>query len=285
MNFSQQAETWIQQLASRKKDPVQASTLRRYRDALDSHLMPAIGNLELEQVGNKAAKELVSGLKLAPATIGIVLYVLKAVVKSAVDEEGNQVYPRTWNSDFIDAPVVAGQKAPDLPLEALQTALGASQGQEQALYALLAGTGLRISEALSLRSGQDDGICNYWDAQAACLKIRTAKTAAGIRLVDLDPKLNTLMIQALPVSGLIFGGLCKLTLYRNRLNSRIGCRDFHRFRRFRLTHLDKQRVPDGLARYWTGHAARDVHESYIKVANDLEARKDWAIRAGLGFSL
>jgi hypothetical protein len=35
-----------------------------------------------------------------------VVPVVKMVVASAVDEQGEQIYPRKWNHEFIDLPVV-----------------------------------------------------------------------------------------------------------------------------------------------------------------------------------
>ena len=44
-------------------------------------------------------------------------------------------------------------------------------------------------------------------------------------------------------------------------------------------------VPRGLAMFWTGHAAGDVHANYIKLGKDIKARRDWAEKAGIGFEL
>ena len=37
--------------------------------------------------------------------------------------------------------------------------------------------------------------------------------------------------------------------------------------------------------FWTGHAKKDIHDGYVQLDKDIAARKDWAIRAGLGFML
>ena len=60
---------------------------------------------------------------------------------------------------------------------------------------------------------------------------------------------------------------------------------FHSFRRFRLTHLRKARIPEDLIRYWIGHDSKDVSDRYSKLAEDLEFRKHWALAGGLGFDL
>jgi len=60
---------------------------------------------------------------------------------------------------------------------------------------------------------------------------------------------------------------------------------FHAFRRFRVTHLRKNMVPEDLVKFWIGHAPRTVTDEYSKLKDDVEFRKDVAERVGLGFSL
>lgn len=43
---------------------------------------------------------------LSPKTIENYILVPKMVVTSVVDEDGNQVYPRKWDHEFVDMPIV-----------------------------------------------------------------------------------------------------------------------------------------------------------------------------------
>src|ERR1700756_2740927 len=61
-----------------------------------------------------------------------------------------------------------------------------------------------------------------------------------------------------------------------------GC---HAFRRFRVTHLRKNGVPEDLIHFWAGHAGKSVTDDYSKLKDDLGFRKEVAIRVGLGFEL
>jgi integrase len=256
-------------------------------------------------IENGVAKAFLVGLNassLAPATINSIFKVVKAVVASAVDLNGNELYPRVWNHDFIDLPTVdkSAQDTPTITREALQQAFRKAFGQDKPLYTLLASTGLRIGEALALKDGPGDGSSSYWDALTGILHVRTClvdgkvqntpKTQAGIRQVDLAPEVNDYLRQAgLPLTGFLFrnrdGGPVEIkTAYRHL--EKAGILDgFHAFRRFRITHLEAQNVPRGLAMYWTGHAEKDVHGSYIKIGQDLQTRKEWAVKAGIGFQL
>lgn len=305
MTFKKQAETFLAGIRNRRRNPARPATVKAYRSFLNSHILPLIGEKEVSQVENGTLKGLVvelvkSGLK--PASITSIISVVKQVVGSAVDENGNQLYPRKWNHDFMDLPVIrpAEQDAPTVPAETLQRALRRANGQDKALYALLAGTGLRVGEALALMVGPDDGKNSFWQPETGILNIRTTlangkiqpnpKTEAGVREVDLDPRLNDFLLSHLETApGLLFkseiGGIVRTNTAYEHLEA-AGIREgFHAFRRFRITHLDTAGVPPGLQRFWTGHAAGDVHEKYIKMREKIEERKTWAVKAGLGFQL
>ena len=43
------------------------------------------------------------------------------VLASAVDEQGDEIYPRKWNHEFIDLPEVKDQKTPSFTSEELST--------------------------------------------------------------------------------------------------------------------------------------------------------------------
>jgi integrase len=60
---------------------------------------------------------------------------------------------------------------------------------------------------------------------------------------------------------------------------------FHAFRRFRITHLRKQRVTEVLLRIWVGHSTEGITDKYTveTLKRDVAYRKDPAEQAGLGF--
>jgi len=299
MNFRQQAEQFMSEIANSKSDPVKASTLRKYRSLLNARILPVIGEVEMPDVNNKTAKLLAGRLaeaQLSPRHINSAVSLVKQIVKSAVDDEGNQLYPRTWNTRFIDAPRPDSTplKAPVTPVQTLTEAISRTKGEVQALIALLGGTGLRIGEALALMVGPDDGLNSFWLPEAGTLVIRTTiddkgntqystKTKAGTRIVDLDPHLASFLRTQL---GNIQGRMFK-TKYRTFLR-RLAAQSIpgtHSIRRGRITHLQGNSVPTALVKFWAGHAAGDVTERYTKFGSDVETRKVWSEKAGLGFQL
>jgi Phage integrase family len=60
---------------------------------------------------------------------------------------------------------------------------------------------------------------------------------------------------------------------------------FHPMRRFRTTWLRKQRAPEDFIRFWLGHSGTSVTDSYSKLADDLEFRKQVAEEVGTGFEV
>jgi hypothetical protein len=60
---------------------------------------------------------------------------------------------------------------------------------------------------------------------------------------------------------------------------------FHAFRRFRVTWLRKQRVPEDLIRLWIGQAAQSVTDRYSRLDEDVQFRQSVAEQVGLGFEL
>jgi len=62
---------------------------------------------------------------------------------------------------------------------------------------------------------------------------------------------------------------------------------FHAFRRFRITHLRKQRVMEVLLRIWVGHSTEGITDNYTveSLKRDVAYRKTTAEQAGLGFHM
>lgn len=60
----------------------------------------------------------------------------------------------------------------------------------------------------------------------------------------------------------------------------------HAFRRFRNTYLrNRTECPEGLYKYWMGHAGTDMSDLYDKIREDVAFRKEWAEKCGIGFEI
>src|SRR5262249_1884201 len=151
--FKHQAELWLKSLSNRKRNPVEQTTIDNRRYALEKWLYPSFAEMYLADVNNLAVKELVEkmALSLSPASIRDYTNIVKAVIASALDENGEERFPRKWNDEFIDAPLVKQQRQPSTTCAGVSDILLYAHGQYRVLYALLAGCGpLRAGEELRL---------------------------------------------------------------------------------------------------------------------------------------
>jgi integrase len=294
--FRQQAEWWIASLPARKRRPVKPATISGWQDALDAWVLPNIGDKLLSQVSNGAVRELIEKMsvaELSAKTIVNYVQVVKLVVASALNEEGEQVYPRKWNHDFIQLPMVDREKQhrPTVTEAELGIILSSVRSKYAMLFALLAGTGLRIGEALALRATDFGPDCRVLHVRRSIWRgqEQEPKTPSAVRVVDIHETLaRALMGYVASDSGYLFAtGQGKPLQHCNVLRvlhsvKRVG---FHAFRRFRLTWLRKNSAPKDLERFWMGHAPEEVGDLYSKLKDDVAFRQEWAERIGLGFEL
>ena len=309
--FEQQAESWMKGMEEgrilhrNKRTRIKPATIAGYKCGVE-WLIPHIGKMPLAEIKNAVAKELVTEMKqsgLSDKTIVSYFQVLQSVVASAVNGEGEKVHPRTWDTHFIGVPVVDPKKQnrPTQEAKGIEKIVATATGQYRALFALLAGTGLRIGEALGLK------IKEHISEDCSTIYVRQAiwrgqeqepKTQAAIRDVDVPKELASMLATLI---GHHQGGYLFRTATGKPLSSRNVLRDsfhptllglhqpkmgFHCFRRFRESVLQKSEARTLLVDYWMGHENRDMGTRYgQQLLRDLEWRKQWAEKIGLGFKL
>jgi hypothetical protein len=312
--FSTQALIWLAQMRIRKRKPVASSTLDNWVGCLEKWLNPTLGDLPLSEVNNAALKRLVSTMSeggLSAKTIDTYTQVVKMVVASVVNGEGEEVYPRKWNHDFIDMPVVdkTKQNTPSFSSEVMTGLAAWKWERERVLFVLGGAGGLRIGEALGLEIDKhcspDFSTLSIVQKVRQCKVENRVKTPSSIRLVDLHPTIAALLKQ---FAGDRRDGFLFRTSKGNPLSSsnvikrhlhpalkQLGYRNpftgthkagNHAFRRFRNTFLrNRTNCPEGLRNFWMGHADEDMDDLYDKVKEDFSFRKELAEKAGFGFEL
>src|SRR5437016_5351269 len=114
VTFREQANWWLNHIQRRKRKPLAPATLELWKGCLDNWINPNIGDLPLCEVNNSVLKTLVAKMSeggLSPKTISDnYVPVVRMVVASAVDEQGEEIYPRKWNNEIIDLPGVGKDK-------------------------------------------------------------------------------------------------------------------------------------------------------------------------------
>ncbi len=310
--FKQQAQWWLDEMRAgrivsrKKRKPIKPATLAGYQAAVN-WLNESIGSTPLADIKNEVTRQLVIRMRaadLADKTIVNYFQVVKAVVASAVSSEGEQLHPRTWNFHFIGLPVVdeKKQRKPSLTASEVEQILARAKGRYRVLFTLLAGTGLRIGEALGLKIG------DHLSGDFSTIRVRqsvwrgsvqTPKTDNAVREIDVPSSLAAFLKASVGgrTSGFLFQTESGRPLtQRNVLRDGLGKiqgkmhleagTGFHSFRRFRTAHLRKNRVPWDLQKLWLGHANKDVTDRYAEqLKEDVEWRKQEAETAGLGFKL
>jgi integrase len=306
VTLREQAAWWIEHVQQRKRKPIAPATVEWWQGALDVWILPNLGDLPLSSVGNLALKGLVERMVkagLSPKTVNTYSQVVKSVVASAVNEEGEQLFPRKWNHEFVDMPVVdkSKQNTPHFTSEVIAGILTSSKGYKHMFCALLGGTGLRAGEALGLEV--DKHISDDFRTLYVRQKVRRGKledflkTEGGRRDVDLCPVLAEMLKKYVGkrTSGFLFhnkngNSFSQTNLLRRGLHpalKKLGQpkAGFHAFRRFRTTWLRKNRTPEDLIRFWLGHADESVTDGYSKLREDVEYRREVADKIGLGFEI
>ncbi|MGA8981861.1 MAG: tyrosine-type recombinase/integrase [Candidatus Acidiferrales bacterium] len=232
---------------------------------------------------------------LRPKSIRNIVQVVPMVVASAVDGNGEELYPRRWNYEFADVPIIERQRTPMFTGEEIT----------RLIYVLFAASGLRAGELFGLEVKHLNGNAitvaqSIWEG-----RVQTPKTVNAFRQVDLHPTVAAMLRDFIGhrKQGYLFrtrtgtpflqSNFLRSSLHPILEELGIEKQGFHGFRRFRVTHLESSCVPPALVRYWTGHAKssdgevvrQTITDRYIKMAKDTEFRADVAERIGLGFEL
>src|SRR5208283_2390808 len=300
ITFREQAKTFINHAMTRKRNPVKPATSTTWQNCLDKWLNPNIGDLPLASVNNATVKILVAKMhaaSLSPKTIANYVGLVKLVVTSAITDDGEEMFPRKWNHEFLDMPVVGKQHQPTFTAETMSAIAQKALGQEQMLYALLAGTGLRVGEALGLEIRHLSPDCKIITIEQSCWngKIQPPKTKNAYRQIDLCKPLASLLKSFVDdcANGLVFANkagkpLSQTNLARRSLHpilKELGLEKtgFHAMRRFRTTWLRKQRAPEDLIQFWLGHSKQSQTDGYSKLAADVDFRAEVAEKVGTGF--
>ena len=197
MSFRDQTKEYLRWAGSRDRKRIK--DLISVEGVLNKWILPAIGDLPLGEVNNITVKPLVDKMKkanLATETVNKYVKYVKQVVASMKDgATGEPIHHRKWDTAVLDLPVVnqKEQRRPALKAKAINQLVQESEGDEQALYILLASSGMRISEALAIERKHftSDG-CTIEVRQQVHrekpLIVPYLKTDAAYRDIDLHPE-------------------------------------------------------------------------------------------------
>ena len=253
ITFRNQAENYLYWVRTRDREPLKDTS--SLEAALNKWILPEVGDLPLRNVHNITVKPLVNTMKraLSARTVNKYVEYIGQVVASLKDgRTGEPIHPRKWDSSVMDLPIVnpRKQRRPALRLAAVNTLVSQSNAQQQALYVLLAATGMRISEALALETkhfvngGRTIQVCQQVDRDKPRI-VEYLKTDAGSREVDLSTQVaeylrafmkskNGLLFETRNGTPYLYNGLQQRWLTPRLQAMQIDEKGmgFHAFRRF-----------------------------------------------------
>jgi integrase len=304
--FRKQAEFYLHWAVTRDREPIKdASSLKA---AFNKWILPAIGDLPLASVNNITVKPLVDKMKksLSARTVNKYVEYVEQVVASLKDgETGEPVHKRKWDSTVMDLPIVnqKEQRRPSLKAKAVDQLVKESEGQEQALYALLGATGMRISEALAIEKkhftngGRTIEVRQQVDRDMPRI-VSYLKTDAAYRDVDLHPDVAEFLRRYIgDKRGLLFATRNGTPHLHNNIEDRwltarlkeMGLDEpgmgWHAFRRFRKTWLRGKRCQEDINNFWMGHKPKTMSEIYSHLFEETDMRLAEAEAVGFGFDL
>jgi len=314
VTFKQQSSLWLEQLRARKRKPVAPGTINEWERILNKEINPEIGDYPISSVNNGVLKKLVTMMAkrgLSGKAIENYLQVPKMVVASVMDDDGNQLYPRKWNHEFMDMPLVekSKQNKPSFSSDVMTGLAKWRYPQQRMLFILCGAGGFRIGEALGIEVDKhispDFLTISVKQKARHCKVEQRLKTPAATREVDLDPAIANLLRDFIGdrKSGFLFASrngkpLSSSNVLRRHLHPALKELNYvnphtgthkagnHAFRRFRNTYLkNRTECPKGLYDYWLGHAGKDMSDLYDKINEDVPFRKMWAEKCGFGFEL
>jgi integrase len=203
----------------------------------------------------------------------------------------------------------AAQNAPSISSEIMTGLAALKKNRERILFILCAATGMRISEALGLEIGKhitDEFSTLHIEQKAnGCKAEKRLKTRNAYREIDLHSSLVELLRTFIGnrKEGFLFCSrqgkpLSQSNILRRHLHPALKQLGYvnpftglhkagnHVFRRFRNTYLrNHTNCPEGVLKFWLGHAPETMSDLYDKIRHDVAFRKDVAERVGVGFQL
>jgi integrase len=148
----------LNEVQARRHGAYKESTIPTILLALKKYAYPIIGNIPLAQIKNETLVPLVTKMHEAGLSIcsqNNYLKVVVQVIRSLRDTETNvPIYNIILNRSLLQLPKIDSddQHVPALVKEQIETLIHDSEEDEQALYVILAATGMRINEVLALEA-------------------------------------------------------------------------------------------------------------------------------------
>jgi integrase len=269
---------------------------------LAKHILPRFGEWPVESIDETAVQEFVADLKRSTferrkpdGTLIKTYHLSRKTVLNIVGVVKLVVGRKVWMVWELDLGKPTRPKQRYFTQEQLRQIIEAAPGQYRILFALLAGTGMRIGEAAGLHVDDldlDNGVIyvrrSVWKGQEL-----EPKTENSVREIDIDPALAKLLrehlgetrrvrvFEARNGSPLSAGNIRNRVLHPLLVKLGIPRAGLHAFRHSRVTMLRKHGTPADLQKQWIGHSSLKTTDRYSHTDQELDYRRNAAKRVGL----
>ncbi|MCW2978430.1 MAG: hypothetical protein JWO14_157 [Solirubrobacterales bacterium] len=201
------------EIRNRSGQPYKPATLRGYRQALDTYLLPVLAGRKLNTVTTADLQELVDRWQAegqSASTIRNSIKPLQAIYRRARSREGLPVNP----THDLELPASAPKEVEIIAPEVASRMLAAAPEQDRALWATALYAGLRYGELRALRWGAVDlaggtiRVRESWDAKEGSIapKTRTSQRTTPMPGVLRDHLMDRrLAIDHVGDDALVFG--------------------------------------------------------------------------------
>lgn len=271
--FSQEAAWWRQNKLSLLKP----SCREAMGSHIDKYLLPRFGDLPIDAVDERRVQGFIADLnrtELAPKSIRNIIGVLKLILGKS-----------RWRDWKLVLPEIPQREQRCFTEDEMRKIINSLEGQWRALYATMAGTGLRCGEVFGLHvEDLDLSSCrihvrrSVWRGQEV-----TVKTKSGNRTVDVEPALAEMLRQRLNgrSAGRVFqtrnGTPFSKDNVRRKLVSvldKLGLKrgGLHAFRHGRVSVLQENGVPGDLVKEWIGHSSLRTTSRYTHIRPEFRER-------------
>jgi integrase len=201
MTVGQLLDRWMAVVSGRLSKAGRMS----YGSAIEFHLRPRFGPTPVDSLSAEQVRQWLRGLRIAAKTENNILTPLRQSYRWAFDEEIIEKNPL----DRVRSASVERRDPDPFTMVEIRAILGAcTKPQHRALFQFAFATGLRTSELIALRWEDVDWEKRVVHVRRAKVRgeIKTTKTAAGRRTVDLFEPALTALAELAEVSGHPQGG-------------------------------------------------------------------------------
>lgn len=275
--FAPVAEWWREN----KLSVFKPSTQENMGNQIDRYLLPRFGALTMSAITEERAQEFIADLSktkytrickggkemkklLSPKSVRNIVGLLTQIL--------GKKHCSTWELRFPEVPL---KEQRYLTTDEMRQVVKAAIGQWRILWATLAGTGMRISEAIGLhvedvdlKAGRVTIRRSDWKGQEV-----TPKSKRGYRVASIDPVLVEMLKAHIGTrtSGRLFCTRNGTPLGRRNVNRNLYAAlkklgipraGAHAFRHGRVSVLVASGVPQKLQEEWVGHSSYRINGRY-----------------------